>query len=142
TVRKGASFNAPTTSPATRPSNTLPGSRVILSGEDRLVGTITGWSDKRLAIQPTVSPSSTFQIAVSNLRELWCGTQSDIKKAQALKEQPALDDIAFAKKDDDVVAVHGIVIGIDDDALHFRFDNADRRIGLNRLVGIMMAKAE
>jgi hypothetical protein len=142
TLKRGASYTPPATLPSTRPTDTLPSARAVLADYDRLSGTIIGWSDKKLSIQPAATTSSTIEIPVSSLRELWCGTANDIKKAQALKEQVGLDDIAFAKKDDDVIAVHGIVIGISDDSLHFRFDNADRKIGLNRLVGIMMAKSE
>ena len=39
----------------------------------------------------------------------------------------------------DFHASPNFVIGIDGDSLHFRYDNADRKIALNRLVGIVMA---
>jgi hypothetical protein len=141
-VLKRGGFSSPPSAPSTRPTNTLPNSRVTLADNDRLLGTIVGWSDKKLSIHPAIAMADKLEIPVSSLRELWCGTADQIKKAQALKEQAGLDDIAFAIKDDDVIAVHGIVIGIDDDSLHFRYDNADRKIGLSRLVGIVMAKNE
>ena len=141
---KKSSSSSSTSTPAatTRPANTLPNARLTLAGDDRLLGTVEGWSDKKLSMHPKIAPAGTIEVPVSSLRELWCGTADQIKKAQALKEEAGLEDIAFAMKDDDVIAVHGIVIGIEGDALHFRYDNADRKIGLNRLVGIVMAKAE
>ena len=141
-LKRSSAFSPSSTPPSTRPANTLPNSRVTLADNDRLLGTITGWSDKKLSIHPTSATTDTIRLPVASLRELWCGTADQIKKAQALKEQAGLEDIAFATKDDEVIAVHGIVIGIDDDSLHFRYDNADRKIGLNRLVGIVMAKGE
>ena len=141
---KKSSSSSSTSTPAatTRPANVLPNAGIALAGDDRLLGTVAGWSDKKLSMHPNIAPAGTIEVPVSSLRELWCGTADQIKKARAVKEEAGLEDIAFATKDDDVIAVHGIVIGIEGDALHFRYDNADRKIGLNRLVGIVMAKAE
>ncbi|HEX3359239.1 MAG TPA: NPCBM/NEW2 domain-containing protein [Tepidisphaeraceae bacterium] len=141
-LKRGGSFSVPAASPSTRPANMLPHSRVILANGDRMLGTISRWSDKKLSLQPNVSPATTIEFPVPTLRELWCGSADQIKKAQALNEQAGLDDIALVAKDDDVIAVHGIVVGIEDDSLHFRYDNADRKISLNRLVGIIMAKSD
>jgi hypothetical protein len=91
-------------------------------------------------VQSLLVPDLVLDLPVTSLREVWCGSAEMVKKAQALKEQPGLDDVAFAAKDNDVIAVHGIVIGIEGDSLHFRYDGADRKIALARLVGLMMAK--
>ncbi len=141
-LKRGGGYTAPTAAPSTRPTNTLPHSRVTLANGDRIAGTVNRWSDKKVSLQPNVSPATTIEFPVSTLRELWCGSADQIKKAQALNEQAGLDDIALVVKDDDVIAVHGIVEGIEEDSLHFRYDNADRKIGLNRLIGIIMAKAD
>jgi hypothetical protein len=141
-LKKSSTSSPPTTSPSTRPTESLPNARVMLADDDRLLGTLTGWSDKRIRFRPNLDASTTIEISVTSLRQLWCGSADQIKKAQAMKEEAGLEDIAFAAKEDDVIAVRGIVIGIDGDSLHFRYDNADRKIALNRLVGIVMAKPE
>jgi NPCBM/NEW2 domain/Carboxypeptidase regulatory-like domain len=141
-LKRGGGYTAPPAAPSTRPTNTLPHSRVTLANGDRMAGIVTRWSDKKVSLQPNVSPTTTIEFPVTTLRELWCGSADQIKKAQALSEQAGLDDIALVAKDDEVIAVHGIVEGIEEDSLHFRYDNADRKIGLNRLIGIIMAKAD
>ena len=140
-LRRGGSRSS-AASPSTRPANTLPNAQLILAGGDRITGTVTGWSQKQITIKPSLAPNTSVQIPVANLRQLWCGTSDQIKKGQARNDSPGLDDIAIAMKDEDAIAVHGVVIGIDDDALHFRYDNADRKIGLGKLVGLIMAKAD
>jgi hypothetical protein len=136
-----SSTTTPAPKPTTGPVN-LKDARVQLANGDRLNASVLGWADQRVVVQPAVNPSAKLQLPVNQLAELWCGTSDQVKKAAALKEQAGLEDIAFAAKEDQVLAVHGVAAGIDGDSLSFRFGGQDRKIALNRLVGVIFARQD
>jgi hypothetical protein len=142
TLRKAGAYSAPTTSPSTKPVETLSNARVMLAGDDRLAGTITAWKDKKLTIKPSIASSTTIELPLMNLRQVWCSSADMVKKAQAMKEEPGLEDIAYVSREGDVVSVKGLVIGMEGEKLLFRHEGTDQKISLNRLVGLVMAKAD
>jgi hypothetical protein len=131
---------APTTGPAsTRPARPAGQWQVRLQGEDRWTGAVKSWSAKKLAFQPDASPDVVVDVPVDRLREIWKGTPALVAQARAMKVQPGAEDVAFIEKDNQVHNVKGLVAGIEGDSLVFRFNDADRKIALNRLVGILFA---
>jgi hypothetical protein len=124
----------------TRPTDRLAGCRVTMAREDQLNGDVVGWTEKRISIRPNVAPTITVDVSANQVREIWCGTADQVKKAQDLKERNGTEDVLFAAKDADVVAVHGIATGIQGNDLHFLYNDQDRKIALNRVVGLILAK--
>jgi hypothetical protein len=142
TLRKAGTYSPPTTSPSTKPVEVLANARVMLADDDRLAGTISAWKDKKLTIKPAIANSTTIDLPLTSLRQVWCGPADMVKKAQAMKEAPGLEDIAYVAREGDVVSVKGLVIGMEGESLMFRHEGEDRKIALNRIVGLIMAKAD
>jgi hypothetical protein len=142
--KKAGGYNSAATSSTatTRPIDRLANCRVVMAGEDRLNGDIVAWTQKHVTIRPNIAPKVTIDLAANQLQEIWCGTPDQVKKAQDLKEKTTTQDVLFAAKDADVVAVHGIATGIVGDSLHFLYNDEDRKIALNRVVGLILAKPD
>ncbi|MFI5380625.1 MAG: NPCBM/NEW2 domain-containing protein, partial [Tepidisphaerales bacterium] len=100
---------------------------------------VKSWSEKKVSFQPDASPDVVVDIPVERLREVWKGTPPLVAQARAMKVQPGAEDVAFIEKDNQVHNVKGLVVGIEGDSLVFRFNDADRKIAVNRLVGILFA---
>ena len=142
--RKAGGYSSVSTSPqpTTRPTDRLANCRVAMSGGDRLNGDIVAWTQKRITIRPNVAPKITVDLSANQAQEIWCGTADQVKKAQDLKEKTTTEDVLFAAKDADVIAVHGIATGIQGSDLHFLYNDQDRKIALNRVVGLVLAKPD
>jgi hypothetical protein len=114
-----------------------------LAGGDQVSGELLGWDDKALRLKTLYGELS---IPVKQLREVWHGSSDEIEKARvAVRSAGAAaptEDTAFARKDDQVIPVSGLVRGSSADALNFRFRDEDKQIKLERLVGVILAVAE
>jgi hypothetical protein len=116
-----------------------------LAGGDQVGGELLGWDDKALRLK---TPYGELSIPVKQLREVWHGSTDDIEKARAAARSAgttttgATEDTAFARKDDQVIPVNGLVRGATTDSLNFRFHDEDKQIKLEKLVGVMLAVAE
>jgi hypothetical protein len=112
-----------------------------LVGGDKLTGELLAWSDRKLSFKFD-GGSSPVSIPIEQVNMIWCASQDQIKKAQALNETSKDEDIAFAARESDAVAVRGVAIGFDAGNLLFRFNNEDRKIPLTRLIGVALAHPE
>ena len=138
---------APVTAPSTAPMATTapvasPNWRIAMASDDLLNGTIVSWSDGKLTIRPDVAPQLDVTLPNTALQRLWHGAASQQAKAEAmLPPTPAEDDIAFVSKtsNDPLVAVHGTAEGIEGTDLLFGYDGQQRKIALNRIIGIVFA---
>lgn len=115
-----------------------------LAGGDQITGELLGWDDKALKLKSLYGEVS---IPVKQLREVWHGSNDEIEKARVAARSAggtgaATEDIAFARKDDQVIPVNGLVRGATTDALNFRFQDEDKQIKLEKLVGVTLAVAE
>jgi hypothetical protein len=129
-------------SAATRPAVQYLQGQLILQGKDRWTGRLKAWSQKRIEFEPEVSPNISVEVPVDQIREIWGAAATLVAQARAMNIKPGAEDVAFIEKDGQVHEVRGLVIGIEADSLLFRFNDADRKIGLNRLVGILLAGAQ
>jgi hypothetical protein len=114
-----------------------------LAGGDQVSGEMLGWDDKALRLKTQYGELS---IPVKQLREVWHGSTDEIEKARAAARSAgttaATEDTAFARKDDQVIPVNGLVRGTTTDSLNFRFHDEDKQIKLEKLVGVALAVAE
>jgi hypothetical protein len=129
---------APATTPAaSRPAAAAPPALMaVLADDDQLMGALVAWNDKSLTLKPDRFPAG-LEIPVTALREVWRGpTLAQIQKAKAMPLEPGPEDAAYVLKDDNIVAVRGVALGIEGDALSFKFNDEPRKIALAKLVGV------
>ena len=120
----------------------LAAAQLELADGDAFKAAIKKWEEKKLTVQLAAASSVTMEVPVEHARQLWMGTSEQVKKAQALNEKPGVEDIAFVAKDDQVIAVRGIALGIEGDSLKFRFNDEVRQITVSRLVGMTFGRSE
>jgi len=122
--------------------------QVELAGGGRLRGKIDAWSDQQLRFAPAqldAPATTTLTIPLPHVRAVWAGPAPRVAEAQAIRAAAAADpaaaasDVAYVLRDEKVHAVGGVALGIDGDALRFRYEGEDRRILLGRLVGVVLA---
>lgn len=129
-----ASAAALATKPASQP--TSPALMAVLGDDDQVMGTLVSWTDKSLTLKPDLFPAGV-QIPVAALREVWRGpTLAQIQQARALPIEPGPEDAAYVLKDDNIVVVRGVALGIEGDSLQFKFNDEPRKISLAKLVGV------
>jgi hypothetical protein len=130
--------------PPPPPPTTQPGIaahwHIQLTGGDTMHGYITHWSDQKLSIALDSPARQTLDLPTEQLAELWTGTDADQAKAKALSADASTNDVVFVRKQSNVVPVKGVALGIAGDALEFRYGGEDRKISLNRIVGIVMSR--
>jgi hypothetical protein len=148
---QGASGAATQPTAATQPAaSTQPAAptsyQVELAGGGRLRGKIEAWSDQQLRLAPALLDGTVVSIPLPHVRAVWAGAANRVAEAQAMRVAAAAADpaagaadVAYVLREDKVHAVPGVALGIDDDALRFRYEGQDRRIALGRLVGVALA---
>lgn len=124
--------------PTSRPAGEVVWQLTLTDG-DALHAKVLTWAAQKLTVRPTNLPGqATIDVPSDTVTEAWAGSPEAVAKARTVTVPPGADDVAYVQKDADVVAVHGWVTGIDRDSLAFRYDEQDRKIGLNRLVGVVL----
>jgi hypothetical protein len=141
TLKPGGS-NSSNSNDSSSSKSGLGQARIELANNDHFKGAIKKWEEKKLAIALAAAPSVTVDVPIDQARQLWLGTPDQVKKAQALNEKPGVEDIAFVAKDDQIIAVRGISLGIDGESLKFRFNDQERKIAVNRLAGLTFGRSE
>jgi hypothetical protein len=124
-----------TTRPTSQPAAVAAGV-IDLTNGDTLHAKVTGWADQK--IQLSLATGGAIEIPSTAVTDLWLGTLDLQKKAKALTIEAGPEDIAFVAKENDVVAVKGLVQGIAGSSLQFRYDGDDRKIGLQKIVGLLL----
>ncbi|MGA2229381.1 MAG: NPCBM/NEW2 domain-containing protein [Tepidisphaeraceae bacterium] len=133
---------APPPLPASRPAGDIEWS-VQLAGGDRLQAHIIHWAEDHLTLAFGNEPRATFDIPPDKIVQLWCGEIEARNRAKAKMSAAgaSAQDTAYVLRDNDIIAVSGTALGISGDALRFRYEDTERKIALNRLVGVVMASA-
>jgi hypothetical protein len=149
TSPKPAATQATASQPATAAAaaTTTATWRITLLNDDQLTGPLLDWSEKtaRLAIPaiPAIVAGGQLDIPVESIREAWKGTPDQIKQAKALTLAPGPEDAAFVlNKDNALVNVRGVVLGITGDQLIFKFNDEQRKIALAKLIGVVLGGTE
>ena len=133
-----ATLPAPASAPATTQAHHDAVWKILLIGDDQLAFKISGWSDQKLRVTAPLGNPAGLDIPIEQIRELWCGTDDQIKQARAIKLDAGVEDAAFVTKDGVVITVRGVAVGIDDDALLFKFNDEQKKINLSKLVGVIL----
>jgi hypothetical protein len=123
-----------TTGPTSQPTAIAAGTITFTDG-DIVHAKIVGWADQKIELSLT---SSMIEMPANAITEMWLGTLDLQKKAKALTVEPGPEDVAFVAKDNEVVAVKGLAQGIAGSSLQFRYDNEDRKIGMQKIVGLLL----
>jgi hypothetical protein len=134
TVVQAAPAPAPA-KPTTQIAN-APLVQMTLTDGDVLHTKLLSWTDQKLSLKLTAGPS--LELPSTAITQIWFGTQDLQTKAKQLTVEPGPEDIAFVAKDNAVVTVKGLVQGIAGDSLQFRYDEQDRKIGLAKVVGLLL----
>jgi hypothetical protein len=111
--------------------------RFDLVGGDLIFGKPVKWADRKLSVK-TASVEQPIELPVDSVKEIWMGSTAKIAKAKALKVAAENQDVAYVSKESDVVSVAGVINGIDGESLLFTFNDQQRRIALDRLVGLVI----
>jgi uncharacterized GH25 family protein len=120
----------------------LSNAQIELANNDHFKGAVKKWEEKKISMTLSAAPGVTVDIPIDQARQLWLGTSDQVKKAQALNEKPGVEDIAFVAKDDQVIAVRGVSLGVEGESLKFRFNDEERKIAVNRLIGLTFGRSE
>jgi hypothetical protein len=130
--------------PATTMASTQPAKawKIVMIGDDQFAAVVSAWSEQKLTVQTHLTENHSLDIPFDQVRELWCGTEDQIKQARALKLEAGVEDTAFVIKDGAVVSVRGVAVGIDADSLLFKFNDEQKKINLAKLVGLILGGQE
>jgi uncharacterized GH25 family protein len=120
----------------------LSNAQIELANNDHFKGAVKKWEEKKISMTLSAAPGVSVDIPIDQARQLWLGTSDQVKKAQALNEKPGVEDIAFVAKDDQVIAVRGVSLGVEGESLKFRFNEEERKIAVNRLIGLTFGRSE
>ncbi len=123
----------PGTRPATQPADW----QIRLVNGDTIRARVTQWSGPTLKAKLKKPLTQDAEIPINLVAQVWCGGEAAVAKAALLPHDAAADDVAFVEKDETIIPVNGRALEIEGDALKFHFGDADRKIAMNRLVGIV-----
>lgn len=122
----------------TAPVALIPSVRAILGNDESFTGPLLGWSEKQLRIGTPFTEDRGFNIPIEMLHEIWKGTADQVKQARAIVLEPGPEDAVFVLKENAVIAVRGIVLGIAGESLRFKFNADERKINLAKLIGVIL----
>ena len=86
--------------------------------------------------------ANPLEVPVDRIRSIWTLSESLVEQAKNLHQSAAALDVVFVEKNGAVKSVAGVAAGIDGDYLKFKFEGEERRIKLDRVVGILLAQRD
>jgi hypothetical protein len=98
--------------PATTMASTQPAKawKIVMIGDDQFAALVSAWSEQKLTVQTHLTENHLLDIPFDQVRELWCGTDEQVKQARALKLEGGVEDTALVTKDGAVVSVRGVAV--------------------------------
>ena len=115
---------------------------IEFAGGDHAMASIDHWVADRMTLRIDSLATQSLEVPADRLRTIWSTNEALVKKAKDINETAAGQDIAFVEKNGDVKSVAGVAAGIDGGFLQFKFEGEERRIKLDRVVGILLAHRE
>ena len=113
-----------------------------LGGGDQLTGELLGWDEKGIRLKTAVGE---LTVPLNAVREAWKGSAELVRMARASGMKPVAEDVAYVERESaetpagspgQIVPVQGVARGTEGNSLTFRYREQDRRIALDRLVGL------
>ncbi|HEY2148130.1 MAG TPA: NPCBM/NEW2 domain-containing protein, partial [Pirellulales bacterium] len=123
-------------------SSSGPRFRVEILPADHVTASLAGWGDSRLTLALDGLPGSALSVPVERVRAIWSTNESKVKEAKDLKVSAESQDVAFVDSEGKVKSVSGVATGIEKEFLKFKFEGEERKIKLERLVGVLLAQRE
>jgi hypothetical protein len=123
-------------------SQSAPLFRLDVVPSDHLTASLAGFSDSRLALALYGVDGTTLSVPVERVRSIWSTNESNAKEARDLNVWADSQDVAFVESEGKVKSVAGVATGIDSGFLKFKFEGEERKIKLERLVGLRLAQRE
>lgn len=133
----GQGGDGPSSRPTTQPD--AADWQIRLVNGDSLRARVDRWSGPTLNLKLDKPLAVDAEIPIDQVAQVWCGSAADIARAISLHHDASSEDIAFVAKDETIIPVNGHALGIEGESLKFRYAESDRKIALNRLVGITLA---
>ena len=122
----------------TSPAELVASVRVVLGSDEPFTGPLLAWSEKQLRIGTPFGENGGLDIPIEMLHEIWKGTAEQVKQAKAIALEPGPEDAAYVVKDNVVIVVRGVALGVAGDSLRFKFNAEERKINLAKLVGVIL----
>ncbi len=116
--------------------------RVEFAGGDRAGASKIEWTGARVKLALDSLAGMPLETPAEELRAIWSNSAALVKKATDQNLTAQAQDIAFVEKDGDVKPVTGVAAGIEGDHLRFQYEGEERKIKLDRLVGLLFAQRE
>jgi hypothetical protein len=116
--------------------------RVEFAAADHVTASLGAGSPNHVKLSLDGAGAASLEIPVDQLREIWSSNEALVKKARDLKASAAGEDIAYVEKTGEVKSVAGVMAGIEGDSLKFKYEGEERKIKLDRLVGVTLAPRE
>jgi NPCBM/NEW2 domain/Legume lectin domain/Bacterial lectin len=116
--------------------------RVELSPADHVTASIINWTDGQVTLNFDSLKTTTLRVPVERVRAIWSTNAAKTKQAQDLNIAADSQDVAFVESDSKVKSVTGVADGLDGEFLKFKYEGAERKIKLDRLVGVLLAQRE
>lgn len=130
------------TTPATAPLGSDAKWRIEFAGGDRAGASKIEWTGTRVKLSLDSLAGKPLDVLAENLKSVWSNSAALVKKANDLNLTAQAQDIAFVEKDGEVKPVMGVAAGIEGDHLKFEYEGEERKIKLDRLVGLLLAQRE
>jgi hypothetical protein len=116
--------------------------QIEFAGGDHVSASLGDWTGDRVRLGLDSLDGAPLEIPVDRLHAIWSSSDALVKKAKELNQSATAQDVVFIEKDNEVKSVAGVAAGIDGNYLTLKFEGEDRRIKLDRVVGILLAQRE
>jgi hypothetical protein len=130
---------APAAKPATAPvsaGHLLDGTFELANGDHFQAGMLA-WTDKSARLQ-ILNAKNAIDVPAAQVTAFWTNDAAAVAQAKALAVDSVAEDVAYVRKDAEIVPVKGIVKAVAADGVVFRYDDKDRKIDLKKIVGLSL----
>jgi hypothetical protein len=116
--------------------------KLELANGDRITASLKSWDDNSITFSASTLEDSDVTVPIDQVQALWTPAEQLAFKARAIGTPATGVDVAYVEKDGDVKAVTGQVTGADQEFLKFKWEGQERKIRLERLVGLVLSQRE
>lgn len=107
------------------------------SAGDQIEGRLRAWTQEQVSFE-FAAARTPFDVPTGKVLELWRAAPDLVRRARELKADSPDEDVAYVIREDEIVPVKGVALGIDSDSLKFRYSGEERKISMQRLLGVVL----